>query len=339
MVFRGIMTLDFLGLDKGKTQLKFKDYYQTLGVTRTATQPEIKSAYRKLARKHHPDANKGDKASEEKFKEISEAYEVLKDPEKRKRYDMLGSNWKAGSDFKPPPDSGFNFDFENFGGFPKGASGGGGFSDFFEALFGQGFGTGGPFGAQGARPGARRPHTTGAARPGIRPHEQQADIELSVDELAKGAQRTLKVTPAGEKAKTIEVKIPKGVRAGSKIRIAGQGAMTPSGRGDLILRIKVRPHKEFTVDGDNLVCEITLKPGVAVTGGQVSVPTLDGPVKIKIPPLTQTGRTLRLKGRGLPVLKQTTTGDLLVKVKVTIPENPSEKEKELYAKLAELEQS
>lgn len=323
--------------------MKFKDYYQTLGVTRTATAQEIKSAYRKLARKHHPDANKGDKASEEKFKEISEAYEVLKDPEKRKRYDMLGSNWKAGADFKPGASgegnfSGFDFDFSNF---QRGTSGGGGgFSDFFEALFGQ---AGGPFGgAQGAgsRFGTRqsRPHAQGQGRASLRPHEQQADIELSVEELARGAQRTLKVTPQGEKAKTIEVKIPKGVRAGSKIRVAGQGAMTPTGRGDLILRIKVRPHKDFTVDGDNLICDVTLKPGVAVTGGHASVPTLDGPVKIKIPALTQPGRTLRLKGRGLPVLKQTTTGDLLVKVKISVPENPSDKEKELYAKLAEIEQ-
>lgn len=328
---------------KGTPQLKFKDYYQTLGVTRSATQQEIKSSYRKLARKHHPDANKGDKASEEKFKEISEAYEVLKDPEKRKRYDMLGSNWKAGADFKPGSEGGFGgFDFD-FGNFQKGAggsSGGGGFSDFFEALFGQ---AGGPFGgAQGAasRFGTRqaRPHSATAGRAGLRPHEQQADIELTIEELARGAQRTLKVTPQGEKGKTIEVKIPKGVRAGSKIRIAGQGALTPAGRGDLILRIKVKAHKDFTIDGDNLICEVTLKPGVAVSGGQASVPTLDGPVKIKIPALTQSGRTLRLKGRGLPILKQTTTGDLLVKVKITVPDNPSEKEKELYAKLAEIEQ-
>jgi len=331
-------------LPKGSPQLKFKDYYQTLEVARSATQQEIKTSYRKLARKHHPDANKGDKASEEKFKEISEAYEVLKDPEKRKRYDMLGSNWKAGADFKPGSGTGegnfqgFDFDFGNF---QRGAGGGGGgFSDFFEALFGQ---AGGPFGGAqqgGSRFGTRqsRPHMSGGARQGLRPHEQQADIELTIEELARGAQRTLKVTPQGEKAKTIEVKIPKGVRAGSKIRIAGQGAMTPTGRGDLMLRIKVRPHKDFTVDGDNLVCEVVLKPGVAVSGGQASVPTLDGPVKIKIPALTQSGRTLRLKGRGLPVLKQTTTGDLLVKVKITVPDNPSEKEKELYAKLAELEQ-
>lgn len=323
--------------------MKFKDYYQTLGVARSASQQEIKTSYRKLARKHHPDANKGDKASEEKFKEISEAYEVLKDPEKRKRYDMLGSNWKAGADFKPGAGGegnfgGFDFDFGNF---QRGTGGGGGgFSDFFEALFGQ---AGGPFGgAQGAgsRFGTRqsRPHAQQTGRASLRPHEQQADIELSVEELARGAQRTLKVTPQGEKAKTIEVKIPKGVRAGSKIRVAGQGAMTPTGRGDLILRIKVRPHKDFTIDGDNLVCEVTLKPGVAVTGGQASVPTLDGPVKIKIPALTQSGRTLRLKGRGLPVLKQTTTGDLLVKVKISVPENPSDKEQELYAKLAEIEQ-
>ncbi len=323
--------------------VKFKDYYQTLGVSRTASQKDIKTAYRNLARKFHPDANKGDKGAEEKFKEIAEAYEVLKDPDKRKRYDQLGSNWKAGSDFRPPPDfstaagGGFTFDFDKFSEFSKT----GPFSDFFDMLFGQTFGTPG----QTSQPGARTRTAQGAAagpRPAAqqragRMYDQEADIELNVEELAKGAQRTLKITPPGSSAKTIEVKIPPGVRPGSKVRIPGQGMQTPKGRGDLFLRVKVKPHPDFTLDGDNLICEVSISPALAVLGGQASVPTLEGPVKIKIPPGTQNGRMLRLKGRGLPTHKKTEKGDLLIRTKIVIPTQPSDKEKALYEQLFELE--
>ncbi|MBX3072615.1 DnaJ domain-containing protein [Candidatus Obscuribacterales bacterium] len=318
--------------------VKFKDYYQTLGVPRTATQKEIKTAYRSLARKFHPDANKGDKGAEEKFKEIAEAYEVLKDPDKRKRYDTLGSNYKAGSDFRPPPDfgggGGFNFDFEKFGDFGKQGS----FSDFFDILFGQTFGQPPQGGARGAsqqqqRAGQQRQTQQDRS---ARMYDQEADIELTVEELAHGAQRTLKITPPGAEPKTIDVKIPAGVRAGSRVRIAGQGMATQRGRGDLYLRVKVKPHAEFTIDGDNIICEISISPALAVLGGQAPVPTLDGTVKIKIPAGTQNGRMLRLKQRGLPA-KNATKGDLLIRVKIVIPSNPTEKERALYEQLAELE--
>lgn len=332
--------------------VKFKDYYQTLGVPRTSSQKEIKTAYRNLARKFHPDANKGDKGAEEKFKEIAEAYEVLKDPDKRQKYDTLGNNWKAGSDFRPPPDfgggaGGFNFDFEKFGDFSKQGSP---FSDFFDILFGQTFGQpgqqqgarGGAAGGAGGRTTAQQQQRTAAgaqAERSNRMYDQEADIELSVEELAKGAQRTLKITPPGAEAKTIEVKIPAGVRPGSRVRIAGQGMKTPRGRGDLFLRVKVKPHGDFTIDGDNIICDLSISPALAVLGGQAGVPTLDGTVKIKIPAGTQNGRMLRLKGRGLPTSKNTTKGDLMIRVKIVIPSHPTDKERALYEQLAELEKS
>ena len=318
--------------------VKFKDYYQTLGVQRTASQKEIKTAYRQLARKFHPDANKGDKGAEEKFKEIAEAYEVLKDPDKRKRYDHLGSNWKAGADFKPPPDfgGGFSFDFDKFGDFSRS----GPFSDFFEVLFGQTFGGagGGPGGAAGTAGPGRGPRPGGATqRRAAPPSDQEADIELTVEELANGARRTLKITPPGSSPKTVEVKIPPGVRPGSKVRIPGQGMQSPGGRGDLYLRVRVKSHEKFTIDGDNVICEVEMTPALAVLGGHAEVPTLDGSVKIKIPAGTQNGKLLRLKGRGLPSLKKNEKGDLLIRTKIIIPVKPSDEERSLYEKLAEIE--
>ena len=319
--------------------VKFKDYYETLGVKRNATAKEIKTAYRALARKYHPDANQGNKSSEEKFKEITEAYEVLKDEEKRKKYDTLGNNWKNGAEFKPPPDftGGFQFDFEKFSDLSRS----GPFSDFFEVLFGQTFGSPGSTaggGTTGGRTTTRRYTTGGATRSASRkPKDQEAVIELTVEELANGAHRTLKITPPGSSSKTIEVKIPKGVRSGSKVRIPGQGVDSPSGRGDLFLKVKVKPHEHFTIDGDNLFCEAEVSPAKAVLGGQAKVPTLDGPVKIKIPARTQGGKLLRLRGRGLPNLKSSDRGDLLIRIKIVIPDSLTGEEKELYEKLAEIE--
>lgn len=315
--------------------VKFKDYYQTLGVDKKATDKEIKASYRKLARQHHPDANKGNKASEERFKEITEAYEVLKDPEKRKRYDMFGSNYKAGEQFRPPPDfGGFSFDFGNLHG--MGGMGGAAspFSDFFEMLFGQSFGT-----APGQAAGGFKGAPQGAPQGNRRRFDQEADIELSIEELAKGTTRTLQISGPGQN-KTLEVKIPAGVRAGSKVRVTGEGAKNPggAGAGDLYLRVKVKPHPLYVIDGDNLICDINLSPAQAVVGGDASVTTLDGTVKIRIPPGTQNGRLLRLRGRGLPKLKSDQQGDLLVRAKIVVPTNLSDAEKGLYEKLLELEQ-
>lgn len=316
--------------------VKYKDYYAILGVPRQSSDKEIKAAYRKLARQYHPDANKG-KDAEEKFKEIAEAYEVLKDPDKRKRYDMLGSNWKAGAEFRPPPDfSGFSFDFGNFD-FAKGSP----FSDFFEMLFGQTFGPQGqaraPQQGAGAASGAKRPPPP----QGRRPFDQEADIELSVEELGRGTTRTLQITAPGAKTKTIEVKIPAGVREGSKIRVPGEGARPPGGgtAGDLYLKVKVKAHDQFTIEGDNLITTLSLSPAQAVVGSEAMVPTLEGPVKIRIPAGTQSGKLLRLRGRGLPKLKESTRGDLLVRTRVQIPSQISDEEKQLYEKLAELEKS
>lgn len=304
--------------------VEFKDYYQILGVDRKASDKDIKSAYRALARKYHPDTNKNDPGAEAKIKEINEAYEVLKDPEKRKRYDMLGANWKAGDNFRPPPDFGggnFSFDFGNFQDLSKD----GRFSDFFDVLFNQHFGN---FG-QGQAPGAAKRRNL----------DQEAEIELTIEELAHGTRRTLQVTAPHGKPRTIEVKIPKGVRAGKKVRVPGEGGTTGDGgnRGDLFLKIKVKPHHLFTIDGNNLVSEVAVSPAKAIIGGEATVDTIEGPVKIRIPAGTQNGRMLRLKGKGLPILNESVPGDQLVRTRIVIPTQLSEQEKALYEELAKLE--
>jgi curved DNA-binding protein len=314
--------------------VKFKDYYQTLGVPRNAADKDIKAAYRKLAREHHPDANKGNKASEEKFKEIGEAYEVLKDPEKRRRYDTLGANYKAGADFRPPPDfsggqGGFAFDFGNLGDLGRGSA----FSDFFETLFGQaGFGGpgGGGFRTQGGPQGAQQPR---------RNNDQEAEIELNLDEVLKGSMRTLQITQPGQKPRTLEVKIPPGVRTGSKIRVSGEAGKGTGGApaGDLYLKVKVKPDPKFTIDGDNLISEVSLSPAQVVIGAELSVNTLEGNVRIRVPAGTQNGRLLRLRGKGLPKLKGGPRGDLLVRAKIVVPTNLSDEERSLYEQLIKLE--
>lgn len=301
--------------------VKYQDYYSTLGVQRTATDKEIKAAYRKLARQFHPDANAGNKAAEEKFKEISEAYEVLKDSDKRRRYDQLGANWKAGADFTPPPGfGGFNFDFRNFTDVQ-----GSPFSDFFEALFGQQFGT-----------GAGETVSFGRRNKG---QDSEAEIELTLEEVLKGTARNIHVSAPHARPKTLQVKIPAGVKQGSKVRVPGEGGPSASGGppGDLYLKVKIKPHPVFALEGDAVVSELPISPALAVLGGEASVPTLDGPVNIKIPPLSQNGRMLRLRERGLPRLKQATRGDQLVRLKIVIPDSVTAEEKALYEQLAACE--
>ena len=320
--------------------VQFRDYYEVLGVPKTATEDEIKSAYRKLARKHHPDVNPGDKSAEEKFKEINEAYAVLSDLDKRKRYDALGPNWKAGEEFRPPPGwEGAHAQYGDF--FGQGASQGG-FSDFFASLFG----------GRGARAGR------GFA---LRGQDAEAEIGLTLEEAHRGVKRnvTLQAMEAcndchgtGYKGndvcptcqgsgfvrrpKFLEVRIPAGVRNGSIIRLAGQGGPGINGGpvGDLLLYVQIQPHRLFHVVGENdLEIEMAMTPWEAALGASIPVPTLDGPVQMKIPAGAQGGQRLRLRAKGLN-RRGGGRGDEYVKLKIVNPPKLSPQEKELFEKLA-----
>lgn len=300
----------------------FQDYYKTLGVKRDASQDDIQRAYRKLARKYHPDMNKDADASE-KFKQVGEAYEVLKDPEKRKRYDTLGENWKSGQQFRPPP--GWEGQFRGAGG-PGGGGGGfqfeagGQFSDFFEAMFGQMAGASGGGRASGFEDlfgAAQQGHTGQRAAP-----MQEASITITLDDAFHGSTRRLDLQgPTGRK--TLEVKIPKGTTDGAKIRLAGEG---------LILKINIAKHPRFTLAGRNLTTDVSLAPWQAALGDHVDVKTLDGTVSLNIPPGTGSGQKLRLKGKGLHNPKGE-AGDLFVRLMIAVPKNLSDRERELYEQL------
>lgn len=309
----------------------YKDYYQTLGVARGASQEEIQKAYRKLARKYHPDVSKEPNA-EAKFKDLSEAYEVLKDPEKRQKYDQFGSAWKQARQTgqAPPGWEGIHFDFGpggaggfRFEGAGPGGFGGSGFSDFFDMLFGgqggvRGFGGGGR-GAGGARRGA----------------DQEAGLTLSLEEAARGGRRELTLTdPATGGSKTLAVKIPPGVKPGGKIRLAGQGSPGPGGgpAGDLYLRVELAPHPKLRIQGTDLHATVPIAPWEAALGGQADVPTLNGPSTVKIPPGTSSGRRVRLRGKGFPRAKGE-AGDLYAEFRIVVPEELSKEERELYEKL------
>jgi curved DNA-binding protein len=324
--------------------VKFRDYYEVLGVAKTATEDEIKQAYRKLARKYHPDVNPADKSAEEKFKEINEAYEVLSDADKRKRYDQLGQNWKAGQDFRPPPEwEGAHVEYGDLGDLFGGGRGQSGFSDFFESLFG---------GRRGARGGA------GFA---MRGQDIEAEMALTLEEAHRGVKRsitlqTIETCPdckgSGVKAgktcptcrgagviprpKSLEVTIPAGVRDGSVIRLAGQGEPGTNGAstGDLLLHVRIRPHRLFAIAGeDDVQIELPVAPWEAALGAKVMAPTLDGPVEMKIPAGTQGGQRLRLRGQGLN-RRGGGRGDEYVKIKIVIPPTLTPQEKEFFEKLA-----
>lgn len=320
--------------------VSYQDYYKILGVGRDATDREIKAAYRKLARKWHPDLHTGkDKAeAEEKFKQINEAYEVLKDPEKRAKYDRLGANWQDGQDFRPPPDmEGFHF---------YSTDDVSGFSDFFEMLFGGGA----PF--KRARAARRGP---------VRGQDVESELELTLEEAYRGGEKTIQLS-TGEicpacggtgvafdsfcnrcggvgvtnTTRTLAVKIPPGVKDGSRIRLKGQGGegLNGGGRGDLYLKIRLLPHPRFTVNGSDIETEVTLRPEQAVLGAQVKVPTLDGLVSVKVPPGTRTGHKLRLRGKGLPAGEG--RGDEYVRIRIDIPDRLTPQEEQLYRQLAAL---
>jgi curved DNA-binding protein len=303
--------------------VKFHDYYRTLGVARDAGEDAIKKAYRKAARKYHPDLNPGDKTAEERFKEVNEAYEVLSDKDKRRRYDALGANWKAGMDFTPPPGSAPG------GGFRGGGPGdfGGGFSDFFEAIFG---GAGGRRGARGFS------WSTGGGFQGAqRGGDVESEVVLGLEEAHRGTRRAVRI-PLEEGAEEFTVNIPKGAQDGSVIRVPGKGGAGSGGggRGDLYLRIRIAPHERFRArGGGDVEVDLPVAPWEAVLGGQVEVPTLDGPVNLRIPPNTQGGRTLRLRGKGA-ARTDGGRGDQYVRLRIVVPPDPSPREKELMQQLA-----
>ncbi|BAO44194.1 DnaJ C-terminal domain-containing protein [Thiolapillus brandeum] len=304
--------------------MEFEDYYKVMGVSRDATQDEIKRAYRKLARKYHPDVSK-EKDAEEKFKQLGEAYEVLKDPEKRAAYDQLGKNWKAGQDFNPPPDWDAGFEFSG-GGYTD-AGNAEAYSDFFESLFG----------------GRARSHSSaGAAGRGfnMRGQDHHAKVLIDLEDAYKGATRSItlqvpEVDASGHvitRKRTLNVRIPKGVRQGQQIRLAGQGApgVGQGGNGDLYLEIEFRQHPFFRVEGRDVYLELPVAPWEAALGGKVQVPTPAGKLDLKIPAGSNTGRKMRLKGKGIPG-KQ--VGDLYVELKVMVPPADTDKAKELYRQM------
>jgi curved DNA-binding protein len=317
--------------------VKFQDYYEVLGVPRTASEEEITKAYRKLARKYHPDVNK-EKGAEERFKQIAEAYAVLKDPEKRKKYDALGPNWRAGEDFTPPPGwQEFHFEFPGGAGRSRtrtrgfGAGGvGSGFSDFFDMLFGQGFGGFGPY-AAGPEPDSW-----------ATPSAQEADLTISLEEAYRGATKslvlqTVEYGPDGgarPATQRYDVKIPAGVTEGSRIRLAGRGknATGKPTQPDLILRVHLAPHPVFKVEGYDLHVTLPVTPWEAALGAKVDVPTLDGTVKMTLPAGTPGGKRFRLRGKGL---RQTDRerGDLYATVQITVPHTLTSKERELFQEL------
>jgi len=344
-------------LSPSNMPVKYRDYYEILGVPRTASEAEIKKAFRKLAREYHPDVAKNKKQAEEKFKEINEAYEVLSDPSKRKKYDELGPNWQAGADFRPPPG------WENFaGGRTQNGPGrqdfefefgGTGFSNFFEQLFGSTGGRGGP---AAGRAGSRRGEDFATERG----RDIEGDIMVTLDEAMRGSVRSVSIRTAvpcdhcggtgrraghvcnvcggsGQVAKTEthQVKIPPGVTEGQKLRVAGRGEAGLGGgaAGDLFLRVRLARHPDFEVDAHNLIYEAELAPWEAVLGANISVPTLDGRVNIKIPPGTQSGQKLRVRGRGLPQ-RNGANGDLIVETRVEVPASVSDSERKIWEQLA-----
>jgi curved DNA-binding protein len=293
-----------------------------MGVKRDATQDEIKRSYRKLARKYHPDVSKHTNA-EARFKEVGEAYEVLKDPEKRAAYDQLGANWKAGQDFRPPPDWDAGFEFSG-GGYTRADSAA--YSDFFESLFGQGFGS------------APRAGVGGGFR--ARGEDHHAKVLIDLEDAYHGAARTITLhSPALDagghvitREHSLNVKIPKGIRQGQKIRLSGQGAPGFGGgeAGDLYLEIEFKPHALYRVEGRDLYLDLPVAPWEAALGATIKTPTPTGPVDLKIPAGSSSERKLRLKGRGIP---GNPPGDIYVVAQITLPSADSDQARDLYRKM------
>jgi len=303
--------------------MEYQDYYKTLGISRNAAPEEIKKSYRRLARKYHPDVS-DEKDAEEKFKQVKEAYEVLKDPEKRKAYDQVGSNWKQGQGFQPPPgweyeSAAANSDYQEFSQ--------GDFSDFFESLFG------------GFARGTRQPHGSQFKQRG---QDQHTKIIITLEEAFNGSTRVLNLQEpqldphTGQityKTRALKVKIPSGVTEGQQIRLTGQGSPGIGGgnNGDLFLEIELQTHSLYSVEGKDIYLNLPITPWEAALGAKVEIPTLGGPVDLKIPPGSQTGQKMRLKGRGLPGKN---SGDQYILLKIYIPEPTNDEQKKLYQQMA-----
>jgi curved DNA-binding protein len=332
--------------------MEFKDYYQTLGVAKSASDKELKQAYRKLARKHHPDVNPGDKSAEARFKEINEAYEVLGDPDKRRKYDELGANWRQ---YEQAQQQGQGFP----GGSPFGGAGPGGgawninmggpgggyrtmseeemhdlfgnedpFSDFFRTFFGGG----------GAREGGGRARQARAPRT-QKGRDIEHEVELTLEEAYHGATRRISIKQGGH-ARSVDVRIPAGVKDGSRVRAAGEGESGANGgtSGDLYLRVRLRPHPVFERNGNDLQAKVAVPVTTAVLGGEAQVPTITGSVRLKIPETTQSGQIFRLKGHGMPsVGKADERGDLYATVEIQLPRALTKEQRAHWEELGKME--
>ncbi len=286
--------------------MQYKDYYKILGVSRDSKPDDIRKAYRKLAKQYHPDINK-DPGAEDKYKEINEAYEVLKDPEKRQKYDTLGMNWQAGQDFTPPP----GWQHVEFN---QGSAGD--FSDFFNTLFGGGGGFQDIFSGFTGKTRFHQPM----------PRDIETDLTLSLDDVIRGGTHNLKFNN-----RTLSVRLPKGITEGSQIKLPGKN----DGGGDIYVNIHIKQDKNFEISGHDLTREIKVETWDAVLGRDISVETLTGNVTVKMPPGIQDGQKLRLRGKGLPK-RDGTNGDMYVKIKINIPRHLDSKQKELWQELAKL---
>lgn len=326
--------------------MEFKDYYSTLGVTKAASDKEIKQAFRKLARKYHPDVNPGDKAAESRFKEINEAHEVLSDPDKRKKYDELGANWRqyenvpgggapGGAPFGGqwswgggPGSGGFRTMTEDEVSEMFGGEGGSPFSDFFNTFFG------------GAEPTARRARASRGKPRAHRGRDVEHEFELDLESAAQGSVQRLSLRHDGE-ARTVEVRIPAGVIDGSRVRVAGEGRRGTGGgpSGDLFLRIRLKPHSRFETSGRDLTMRLSVPLTTAVLGGEAEVVTISGKtLRLKVPPGSQPGQKMRLRGHGLPGLgDKGEAGDLFVVLDVALPRTLTDDERRLFEQLATIE--
>jgi curved DNA-binding protein len=305
--------------------MEFQDYYKTLGVNRNASQKDIQTAYRKLARKMHPDINK-EKDAEAKFKAINEAYEVLKDPEKRHKYDELGANWRDGDKYSPPP----GWEAGNFDGFEFYSSDGSGFSEFFESLFGRG----------------RSQTWRGQDSPSwsMKGNDQETDISLTLEEAYNGGKKTIRIQEMERegsayipKSREITVDIPAGANEGNRIRLAGQGSPGLGGgpNGDLYLRVHILPHRTFRLNGSDLEMDLLLSPWEAALGTEVKLSTISGTLSLRVPPGVRSGQKMRLKGKGMP-LKKGGHGDLYALLKIVVPKRMGPRERELFEELAKV---